>query len=74
VIFDEAHCISQWGDTFRNEYAHVGKLRWFLPDTPFYATSATLPVGVLEDVRQKLQMPTNTAVMRRSNDRWNIAS
>ena len=26
VIFDKGHCISQWGDTFRNDYAQVGKL------------------------------------------------
>ena len=72
VIFDEGHCISQWGDTFREDYSQVGKLRWFLPNTPFYVTSATLPTAVLQDVKQKLQMPETTSIMRRSNDRWNI--
>jgi len=73
VIFDEGHCISQWGDTFCDEYVQVGRLQWFLPDTPFYVTSATLPTAVLQDVKLKLQMPESTTIMRRSNDHWNIA-
>ena len=73
MIFDEGHCISQWGDTFREDYSQVGKLRWFLPDTLFYVTSATLPTVVLQDVKQKLLMPETTLIMRHSNDRWNIA-
>ena len=40
---------------------------------PFYITSATLPTNILDDVKEKLQMPVDTAIMRRSNDRWNIA-
>jgi len=31
VIFDEAHCISAWGE-FRPEYKEVGRLRYMLPD------------------------------------------
>jgi len=62
VVFDEAHCISQWGDTFWNEYAHVSKLRWFLPDMLFYVTSATLPTAIFEDVQEKLHTVTHKTI------------
>lgn len=72
IIFDEAHCISRWG-TFRQQYRDVGRLRYFLPKTPFYATSATLPQKVLNDVRDILHMRTNdTELHVRSNDRPNV--
>jgi superfamily II DNA helicase RecQ len=49
-IFDEGHCISQWG-SFRKEYAHLGALRYLIPErVPFYVASATLPLPVLLDV------------------------
>ncbi|KAI0257817.1 P-loop containing nucleoside triphosphate hydrolase protein [Gloeopeniophorella convolvens] len=73
VIFDEGHCIVQWGDTFRSEYANVGMIRHFLRSVPFYVTSATLPYATLNNVMNKLNMSAGTKVMRRSNDRWNVA-
>ena len=33
----------------------------------------TLPTTVLQDIKQKLQMPKSTNIMCRSNDCWNIA-
>ena len=72
IVFDEAHCISRWG-TFRNEYRDVGRLRYYLPNTPFYATSAMLPQKVLDDVRHVLHMHAgNTNMLVRSNDRPNV--
>ncbi|KAI0267689.1 P-loop containing nucleoside triphosphate hydrolase protein, partial [Gloeopeniophorella convolvens] len=73
VIFDEGHCIVQWGDTFHAEYANIGMLRYFLPNVPFYVTSATLPYSTINALKSKLHMPTATKVLRRSNDRWNVA-
>ncbi|KAJ3715337.1 P-loop containing nucleoside triphosphate hydrolase protein [Lentinula raphanica] len=50
VVFDEAHCVSQWGSTFRNQYLHVGNIHYLLPsDIPFFVTSATLPPNILAD-------------------------
>ncbi|KAG2028715.1 P-loop containing nucleoside triphosphate hydrolase protein [Suillus americanus] len=31
IVIDEAHCISQWGEKFREEYAKLGTLRAFVP-------------------------------------------
>ncbi|KAJ6600054.1 P-loop containing nucleoside triphosphate hydrolase protein, partial [Mycena sp. CBHHK59/15] len=49
-VIDEAHCISQWGDNFRAEYAELGTLRAFVPlQVPFLVASATLPPPVLAE-------------------------
>ena len=43
VIFDEAHCISTWGE-FQPEYKEVGCLCYILPkNIPIMIMSATLP-------------------------------
>lgn len=74
ISIDEAHCVSQWGQEFRQEYAELGQLRYFLPDRiHFHSVSATLPQLVLSDVQNKLRMNPNTStIIRRSNDRDNI--
>lgn len=57
IIIDEAHCISQWGDKFRTLYQQLGTLRAFVPaSVPFLATSATLQLPVLAQVRKTLHM------------------
>jgi superfamily II DNA helicase RecQ len=74
IIFDEGHCVSQWGGTFRPEYASLDRLRYFLPHwVQYYVASATLPPAILDDVRAKLHMKPDTHVIHRSNDRWNCA-
>jgi superfamily II DNA helicase RecQ len=72
-IFDEGHCISQWGK-FRKEYLHVGSLRYLIPDAiPFYVASATLPASVLLDVVDILRLRSeNIEHIIRSNDRPDI--
>lgn len=74
MVFDEGHCVSQWGRSFRNEYLHVGTIRYLLPNTiPFYVASATLPQSVLRDVSEILRLrPSQLEYIIRSNDRPNI--
>ncbi|KAF5338863.1 hypothetical protein D9758_015559 [Tetrapyrgos nigripes] len=76
-VFDEAHCISQWGKTFRDQYLHVGIIRHLLPRTaktiPFHIASATLPKTILDDVVDLLLLrPKSTEHVTMSNDRPNI--
>ncbi|KAJ7785523.1 P-loop containing nucleoside triphosphate hydrolase protein [Mycena olivaceomarginata] len=74
-VIDEAHCISQWGDDFRTEYAELGTLRAFVPlKVPFMIASATLPPLVLAEVRKSLHISTDTAYhVNLGTDRPNIA-
>jgi superfamily II DNA helicase RecQ len=74
ITFDEAHCISQWGGDFREDYSQLGRLRWLLPPhVPFHIVSATLPRIILNDVKAILQMrPENTLTIHRSNNHPNI--
>ncbi|KAJ7034223.1 P-loop containing nucleoside triphosphate hydrolase protein [Mycena alexandri] len=74
-VIDEAHCISQWGDSFRAEYAELGTLRAFVPlKVPFLIASATLPPGVLADVRKSVHMNAETSYnVNLGTDRPNIA-
>lgn len=73
-VFDEGHCIAQWG-TFRKNYLSVGILRHRIGEPiPFYIASATLPPRVLYETRQLLYLkatPGTTKVLC-SNDRPDI--
>lgn len=72
MIFDEAHCISQWS-TFRDAYLKLCKLRFLLPKATVYATSATLPPDVMADVKRELGLKSDdTETLIRSNDRHNL--
>lgn len=72
IVFDEAHCITKWRE-FRAEYSEVGRLRFFLPNVPLYATSATLPQPILDDVKSVLGMTeSNTEEFHIDPDRTNI--
>ena len=51
---DEAHCISQWGPSFRPEYADLRQLRERFPAVPIAALTATADEVTREDIAEKL--------------------
>ena len=51
---DEAHCISQWGPSFRPEYADLRRLRELFPAVPIAALTATADEVTREDIAEKL--------------------
>src|SRR5687767_400307 len=51
---DEAHCISQWGNDFRPEYARLGEVRKRFGDTPCIALTATATHDVRGDIHTRL--------------------
>jgi superfamily II DNA helicase RecQ len=73
IIFDEAHCISAWGE-FRPEYKEVGHLHYILlKNIPIMITSATLPPLVFNDVQEILQLHSEKLVVFHcSSDQPNI--
>jgi ATP-dependent DNA helicase RecQ len=51
---DEAHCISQWGPDFREDYHRLKILRDLRPDVPILGLTATATPDVLNDVIKQL--------------------
>ena len=51
---DEAHCVSQWGHDFREEYGKLKMLRELRPDVPILALTASATPLVLQDVAKNL--------------------
>lgn len=58
VLFaiDEAHCVSQWGPDFREDYHKLNLLRKIKPDVPILALTATATPEVLSDVARQLSL------------------
>ncbi|MFA6145603.1 MAG: DNA helicase RecQ [Sulfurimonas sp.] len=53
-VIDEAHCISEWGHEFRDDYRRLGELRANFPHTPIAAFTATATPKVREDILSQL--------------------
>ena len=53
-VVDEAHCIAQWGETFRPAYLNLGKIRYALNPRVTTAFTATASPFVLEKIREHL--------------------
>ena len=51
---DEAHCISQWGASFRPEYDMLQELRTAFPGVPIGAVTATADEATRRDIVDKL--------------------
>ncbi len=54
VAIDEAHCISQWGHSFRAEYLALGEARAALPKARMIALTATADQSTRDDIVAKL--------------------
>jgi ATP-dependent DNA helicase RecQ len=54
IAVDEAHCISQWGASFRPEYEALHGLREAFPNAPIGAFTATADEAARRDIVKKL--------------------
>lgn len=70
-VIDEAHCISQWGHSFRIEYRRLSLLKGAFPDKPIIALTATATPDVEKDIQNQLVMKCST-VIKGSFDRPNL--
>jgi len=55
-VIDEAHCISQWGHEFREDYRALGNLKHNFPNTTIAAFTATSTQSVTQDILRELQL------------------
>lgn len=61
---DEAHCVSQWGHDFREEYADLKVLKTIRPDVPILALTASATPNVLDDVTNTLGLKNCLRLVR----------
>ena len=54
IAVDEAHCISQWGPSFRPEYEDLSRLKEVFAGVPIAAMTATADAATRDDIAGKL--------------------
>jgi ATP-dependent DNA helicase RecQ len=70
-VIDEAHCISQWGHSFRPEYRNLKILKNNFPNTSITAFTATATTQVEQDIITQLNLH-DIKVVKSSFDRKNL--
>src|SRR5690606_36053935 len=71
IAIDEAHCISQWGHDFRQDYLALGELGRTFPGVPRMALTATATPLVRDGIVARLELAA-PAIFVSSFDRPNI--
>ncbi|WAR25125.1 WRN-like protein [Mya arenaria] len=68
---DEAHCVSEWGESFRPEYRHISSVRSIV-DVPFLAATATATQRVQDDIKEHLLLADDLVTVAVVPDRPSI--
>ena len=72
IAIDEAHCVSQWGHDFRQDYLGLDVLRDRFPGVPRMALTATADAATRDDILAKLAFDDRTERFVSGFDRPNI--
>ncbi len=71
IAIDEAHCISEWGHDFRQDYRNLKFLKIIFPNVPIIALTATATKKVKEDILKQLSL-NNPKIFTLSFNRKNL--
>ncbi|TDJ46102.1 MAG: DNA helicase RecQ [Gammaproteobacteria bacterium] len=71
IAVDEAHCVSQWGHDFRQDYLALHELREWFPGVPRMALTATATALTRAEIIKRLAL-TDAEVLVSGFDRPNI--
>ncbi len=70
-VIDEAHCVSEWGHEFREDYRQLFRLKHYFPQTPIAAFTATATKIVEQDILHQLSL-VNPLIIRAKVERDNL--
>lgn len=70
-VIDEAHCVSEWGHEFRDDYRKLQYLKSNFPHTPITAFTATATRAVEADILKTLSIDRSN-VLRTKIQRTNL--
>ncbi len=70
-VIDEAHCVSEWGHEFRDDYRKLSLLPKSFPQTPIAAFTATATSFVERDIINTLSIPEEN-ILKTSLKRENL--
>ena len=71
-VFDEVHCISLWGRSFRPNYLQLANIRKTFPEIPCLALTATADARTIMDIQHLLGL-SNCNLFRHSFNRQNLS-
>ncbi len=55
-VIDEAHCLSEWGHEFREDYRRLNLIRRYFPNIPIASFTATATKNVQQDIISQLSL------------------
>ena len=71
IAIDEAHCVSCWGNDFRQDYKSLNILRIWAPEVPLLALTATATNRVEKDIINILKIK-NPKIVKSTFNRENL--
>ena len=72
IVFDEAHCISQWGHDFRTSYLRIGNsVKTLFKNAIIMSLTGTASCNVINDIKRELDIEKNVQIVATTDFRRN---